>query len=515
LGYSNCENGLETRHSRPKFSPVFALALPLVLIFNYHLTKLLNYPVQLEREMNAGNLVCFVLAASLLASAQGTPLNLGPLTVTVPPRWNAQANTVPYQLFSPDSSPLQYFQVEFFPPEQITEDVRQHHSVIIGRLSGMLRPGSTPQNGVLGKFIWTRIEIQRAPGQIDTMVLYSAKTGSFYYGITVDATNADFFSRNFPAFETMMRNATLADLGQAPAAVANPARQQASARPASLGEYVYTPPPGWTTQNFPDGIVLTSPDTIANEKCFITILPMRPASANLQDDANSAFRDVWKAYELRTMTNRGTPMPSSITRGTSGQGWDYVIVRRGIGPPGSPESRLGFVFVARLKDQLAVISGLSKDPLVSSCFGELVNNVWPRFFYNLGFKNWTPTAQSAAMRKKIAGVWTMATANTGGQFTFAANGRYGDVAARQQYNRISNSEVLATTQGFFGDGAYTLKGNAITLTPDDRKNHPEPGFIRVEEESKDEGRSWVESLYLLRTSSVDGKEYEVRYQKSR
>src|SRR5690242_18009701 len=119
-------------------------------------------------------IICLVLAFPVFAAAQGTPLKLGPLTVTVPPRWNAQTNIVPYQLFSPDSTPLQYFQVECFPPEQIPEDVRQHHSVIIGRLSGMLRPGSTPQNGVLGKFIWTRIEIQRAPGQIDTMVLYSA-----------------------------------------------------------------------------------------------------------------------------------------------------------------------------------------------------------------------------------------------------------------------------------------------------------------------------------------------------
>jgi len=31
--------------------------------------------------------------------------------------------------------------------------------------------------------------------------------------------------------------------------------------------------------------------------------------------------------------------------------------------------------------------------------------------------------------------------------------------------------------------------------------------------AKDEGASWVEALYLLRVSAVDGKDYEVRYQK--
>jgi hypothetical protein len=117
------------------------------------------------------------------------------------------------------------------------------------------------------------------------------------------------------------------------------------------------------------------------------------------------------------------------------------------------------------------------------------------------------------MRKKIAGVWTAATGTSADQFTFAANGRYGGAAAAQQYNRISSTEVLQTTQAFFGNGAYTLKGNAITLTPDDRRTHPETGFIRVEEESGDDGRSWVETLHLLRTSAVDGKEYEVLYQK--
>ena len=54
----------------------------------------------------------------------------------------------------------------------------------------------------------------------------------------------------------------------------------------------------------------------------------------------------------------------------------------------------------------------------------------------------------------MVGVWTSATATGGGQFTFAANGRYADAAARQQYDRISNSEVLVTTQGFTGNGPW-------------------------------------------------------------
>jgi len=281
--------------------------------------------------------------------------------------------------------------------------------------------------------------------------------------------------------------------------------------PASLSEYGYSAPPGWTTKQYPDGIVLMSPVSATNEVCVVTLWPMRPAGTNLLTDASSIFQDVYKTYELRTQTNRGTPMPSSVVRGTSGQGWEYVIVRRGIAPRGSPESRLAFVFVARLNDRLAVISGVSKDPLVSTCFGELAYNAWPRFFYSLSFRNWAPTDQTSAMRRKIAGVWTIATASVADQVVFAGNGRYASAAVARQYSRISSSEALETTQAVFGNGAYTLRGNAITLTPDDRNSRAETGFIRVEEESKDEGATWVEVLYLLRVSAVDGKDYEVRY----
>jgi hypothetical protein len=117
------------------------------------------------------------------------------------------------------------------------------------------------------------------------------------------------------------------------------------------------------------------------------------------------------------------------------------------------------------------------------------------------------------MRKRMAGVWTIATASVADQFVFAGNGRYASAAVARQYSKLSSSEALETTQAFFGNGAYRLSGNAITLTPDDRNSRAETGFVRVEEESRDEGATWVEALYLLRVSAVDGKDYEVRYQK--
>lgn len=460
-----------------------------------------------------------LLASQICLSSQnGRPQQLGPLNVTVPQGWTVQANASPVRLYSPDSTPAAYLAVDFPAPESTTMDVHERHSQIWGNLSGLAKPGSSPQSGVTGPFIWTRGEMQRSPGtESEIMALYSAKSGSSYIAVFVDATRADLFSKSLPALEAMLSRATTAGAASAPASgdAGNSAGPQSNATGlATLSEYMFTTPPTWTATQYSDGLVLMSPVSVTNERCVVTISPMRPSSgANLLVEANNIFQDVYKAYELRNMTVRGTQMPASIVHGVSGQGWEYVIIRRGVAPRGSPESRLGFVFVAKLNNRVAVISGVSKDPLVSTCMGELAHNAWPRFFYSLSFKNWTAPDQTAAMRKRLVGVWTSATGTAADQITIAGNGRYANAAARQQYSRISSTELLETTTAAFGNGVYTLRGNAITMVQDDRKNQPETGFIRMEEESKDEGRTWAPILYLLRVSSVNGEDYEVRYKR--
>jgi hypothetical protein len=465
-------------------------------------------------------LTCFFLAGAILASAQGASLTLGPLTVTVPAGWRGESYSAPTRIFSPDSTPQQFFVVEFFAPEETPQGLAEQHAATWGRIAGAFHITAPPQSGLTGKFVWTRSEVPHALGQKETFILYSTKAGSTYVGIGVHALRPDLVARNLPAVEAMLRGAMLRQAAPGPASSGPQYEQENSGGaagagdPGTLGEYMYAVPAGWTRNQYSDGIVLTSPVSQTGERCLISLWPMRPAGANLQDDANLIFRDIFKTYVLKNQTSGGSLMQSSVVRGTSGQGWDYLMVKRGIAKPGGQyETLLGFVLVARLDRRLAVISGLSKEPLISACMGELTGTtVWPKFFYSLGFKSWTPRDQSA-VRRRLAGSWTIATATASDQITFAGNGRYANAAAAQQYARISSTELLTTTQAYFGNGAYTLRGNAITLTQDDRKNQPETGFFRLEEESKDEGRSWAEALYILRTSAVDGQEYEVKYSK--
>jgi hypothetical protein len=352
------------------------------------------------------------------------------------------------------------------------------------------------------------------------------KAGGYYISAAVDANRADLVSRNLPALEAMLRSAVVGDPSAtgAPGPVAaaaatsgsgNSHPQQSTATGAgTLGEYVYAVPRGWTPNQYPDGIVLSAP-RMPTENCIISMWPMRPTSNNLYGDANTAFRQIFNTYELRNRSSDGLQVPQTVIRGTSGQGWDYLILKQGIGKPNTPqgswETLLGFVMVAKLDSRIAVISGLSKLPLVSNCFGELQTNVWPDFFYSLRFRSWNSTDQSSVMKQRLAGTWTIATATAADQYTFAANGRFGTGAAAQQYHLLNNQEVLTTTQGYFGNGAYTLDQNTITLKQDDRG--PETAHFRVEQESKDGGHTWADVLDLLRISTVDGKEYEVRYSK--
>jgi hypothetical protein len=277
--------------------------------------------------------------------------------------------------------------------------------------------------------------------------------------------------------------------------------------PASLSSYIYAAPQGWTITPYPDGIVLSTGVSNTGEKCNITLWPMRLSSGNLQNDANNLFTEVFKSFQLAN----GSTSPS-IIKGISAQGWEYFIVKRAISAGSNYQTMFGFAFVAKLGNQVAAISGISKDPLVSSCFGLQLTDVWPKFFYSLQFKNW-PSSNASTFLQNLPGIWMAVTATSGDRMVFAPNGRFAGASASQKYYNISSTEVLRVTDAYFGDGSYNISGNSIVLTSDNDRNHPEYGFIRVEQESRDEGRTWMSKLYLLRKSVVDGSEYEVAYEK--
>jgi hypothetical protein len=106
--------------------------------------------------------------------------------------------------------------------------------------------------------------------------------------------------------------------------------------------------------------------------------------------------------------------------------------------------------------------------------------------------------------RRLAGSWTTVTATVADRYTFAANGRYASAAAAMTTTRISPTELLQTTNAYFGDGDYTISGSTITLTPDNDRGNPRHGHFRVEQLSKDAGATWTDRLCLL-LESIGGE----------
>jgi hypothetical protein len=73
--------------------------------------------------------------------------------------------------------------------------------------------------------------------------------------------------------------------------------------------------------------------------------------------------------------------------------------------------------------------------------------------------------------------------------------------------QISETELLQTTNAYFGNGAYTISGSTITLTTDSDRGNPTRGHLRVEQVSKDGGATWTDRLCLL----LEGISGEVCY----
>ncbi len=260
----------------------------------------------------------------------------------------------------------------------------------------------------------------------------------------------------------------------------------------SLDNYVFAVPNNWTGQRLKDRIVLVSPVYDNGERCQLTMLPMQPSSQPLANDAIGLFRQLFHADPL---TSYPSP-PPILTRGVSPQGWEYFGIRKLVGGQEGEARTTGVtLLLARLDTQNATIVGISKDFLWSRCFGQLDGDAWPKFFSSLRFKNIQPSKQAELIvRQRLAGSWLMATGNLGLAYTFLANGRYKSTGVTQFRTPATNEQTLETTQAFFGDGSYSFEGNGLVLTRNDQQSSMMS--FRLEEVSKDSGRTWRDELCL-------------------
>jgi hypothetical protein len=328
-----------------------------------------------------------------------------------------------------------------------------------------------------------------------TRVVLTTATGTGKEVTILVSVSANAYQQELEAF---YRDMNLSPGTPGAGSAQPPANQAANRGPDpgasnSLANYLFTPPQSWTQQTAADRIVLVSPMYDNGERCQLTLLPMRPSSQALPDDAIGTFRQIFGADPL---TSYPSP-PPRLARGDSPQGWEYFSIRKLVGGQEGEARTIGAtLLLANIDGQIATIVGTSKDFLWSKCFGELNGDAWPTFFYGLRFRNAQPAKDAQqAIRQRLAGEWIAATANVGLHYTFLANGRYQGVAAAQNRSSISDTQDLQTTRAYFGDGSYAFDGNTIVLTGDDHRRSAQS--FRLEQVSKNSGQSWSEELCLM------------------
>ena len=372
------------------------------------------------------------------------------------------------------------------------------------RISAQPTPESdTSSEGWTGVTGFADVMIDNQP----TRVILVTATGGGRELTVVVSVSANAYQQELQAF---FRDMNLSPATPGPGAPRTPANRapNRAADPGpstSLADYLYTTPQSWAQQGAADRIVLTSPMYDNGERCQLTLLPMRPSSQSLPDDAIGTFRQLFGVDPLTTYPSP----PPRLAQGVSPQGWEYFTIRKLVGGQEGEARTMGAtLLLANIDGQIATIIGTSKDFLWSKCFGELSGDAWPTFFYGLRFRNAQPSKDAQqAIRQRLAGEWITATATVGLHYTFLANGRYQGTGAVQNRSRISDTQVLETTQAYFGDGSYAFNGNTLVLTGDDHRRTTQ--LFRLELVSKDSGQSWSEELCLM----DPGASGEVRYHK--
>jgi hypothetical protein len=418
---------------------------------------------------------------------------------TVPPRWQKSTSPGLVTLQAPPTrgSGAQLFLFASEPARGSPEDAFRvaWQKLIAGPLPGLVPASTQAETSPDGWTAVTGVAPYQKGGATWRALLVSATGHGRTMNVVVHLLGqehdgeVDAFFKDLDLIPPGGAAAAMAAAAPAGPATPDTAMSAPAGGSAEAAGISFTPPRGWARTTRADAVVYVSPPyPNTGEKCELGILPMRPGSGDLLRDAMAAFQGLFRGDPMR-----GYPEEEpQLVRGTSPLGWSYASIQKTPGPMGEGGPGL-FVFVAGVGDQAATIFTTSKRPLVSQCFGEAFPSEWPPFFNSLRFKGVKPAMSDAEMKNKLAGSWTATGARVLLRYTLSTNGRYASGSAVGNVSRVSPTEVVFTTTGFRGDGAWTVKGQNLTLSPDGRA--PEPGVFRLEQDSKD-GRTWKDRLCI-------------------
>jgi hypothetical protein len=308
----------------------------------------------------------------------------------------------------------------------------------------------------------------------------------------VGVSNGEDRHRDVQSFFNTVRaepNAVATTTAAAPSGVPaktpvnTPATAPATTRAASAnaGGLGYDVPPGYVQERNGETIILSPSPVSERTPCVYGIAPTRPATNNLETDAEAALLQA-VVPGFRKLDDRHSAM-----RGVSAAGWPYVWYRAAfegdIGGQRQAVNAMAMVLPAG-PGRVHVVWGLGN---IARCL--LDDASFEQFFHSLRPSGWTSDGGQALMRA-LVGTWRYTASSGLQQFTFRADGTYDrDLGSRAQVGAMERSSSTAT------GGRFTVRDGEVVLAPDHRPQNPDRYRIRSYDEWFLGG--WKKAIALL------------------
>ena len=300
------------------------------------------------------------------------------------------------------------------------------------------------------------------------------------------------------------------DLDSAAATALNKSKSNMSKIAVSFNDYQFDPPDRWYTYKNKDNILLSQYQTVSYG-CILQVWPPQPSTSNIETDARNIYNQMYPGWQYRWTGEKKEDMSKGYTL----QGLEYCTIEAGMQkqrPDGYYyDYEDGQVMVIDLGGQIAVITGRHNRGEMT-CFCKHQYEYWRKFFNSFNVNNVSPKKTTADGSSRFVGSWQAMGGSALTKYIFAANGRYQFIGAYTTTSRISRDMIEMRTSGFKGDGSYIVNGNKLTTTHDSDKSKKEVVQYRFERVNHG-GTGWRDRLYILDKSVVDGKLYEVCYEK--
>jgi hypothetical protein len=254
-----------------------------------------------------------------------------------------------------------------------------------------------------------------------------------------------------------------------------------AAGPERQGELGFDVPPGYVQQRSGDVVILAPAAASERTPCLYGIAPPRPATGNLEADAEAALiQSVVPGW--RRLDDRHAAM-----RGTSAAGWPYVWYRAAfegeIGGQRQAVNAMAMVLPAG-RGRVHVVWGMGS---IARCL--LDDVAFEQLFHSLRPAGWTSDG-GQALSRALAGTWRYSASAGLQQLHFKGGGRYErDLGSRA---RVGVTERTSSTAS---GGRFTLQGGELVLVPDHRPQSPDRYRVRLYDEWFSGG--WKRAIALL------------------